>query len=465
MPKLTLAVITPVGRGHDAAYAQCAESIKRAYQTNNGGFANLMALRIDDQNGALSDAHARNLAVGAAASRGADWVLFIDARDLLSANALGDAKPFLEDYDAVWGQVFTFNEGSSEAVKREPQIDQTDTISDLLKHRPEMSLQTGHLMRVDVAQQFPFDESLTTGHEFDQYLRCWEHARCVKIPSPISLRRITTDGQDNSAAAKRVLTKYRIKHGITQGTAPRPADYQMDFALYGLIGSGTREIAEVLTIPGERMILDEPAILGQEWARHVHSQLQNCGIQIAEEDWTRKNYLSFQEFFDVQILPKLSALPQWGLRTTRFDGWQPLLETYPPETLVLCVRDIRDIVLSHVDVALRMGIPIDGSFIEHRTRTSAAALVDMQRRPHVLLRYEELAAPGGIQRLSQALGIPLAGDPGAHVALVDGPPQRHRSEHRPELVAFVDRVWQQCDDYCAAFGYERPGTSARNQVA
>ena len=67
MPKLTLAVITPVGRGHDAAYAQCAESIKRAYQTNNGGFANLMALRIDDQNGALSDAHARNLAVGAAA--------------------------------------------------------------------------------------------------------------------------------------------------------------------------------------------------------------------------------------------------------------------------------------------------------------------------------------------------------------------------------------------------------------
>ena len=102
------------------------------------------------------------------------------------------------------------------------------------------------------------------------------------------------DGQDNLPAARRVLTKYRIKHGITQGTAPRPADYQMDFAVYGLIGSGTREIAETLTILGERVILDEPAILGQEWARHVHTQLRDCGIDIAEEDWTRKNYLSFQ---------------------------------------------------------------------------------------------------------------------------------------------------------------------------
>ncbi|WP_339909840.1 hypothetical protein [Symmachiella dynata] len=465
MPKSTIAIVTFVASGQEAAYIQCTESIKRAYQTNNGGFANLIALRIDDHNGTMSVSQARNLAVGAAASRGADWVLCIDANDLLAANALGDIKPFLDEYDGIWGQLYTFQEGSSEAIKREPQIDQTESFTELLNYRPEASLQSGHMLRTSVAQQFLHDESLSEGHEFDQFLRVWEQARCVKIPHPISLHRIDGNESEQNAVAKRVLTKYRIKHGATEGTAPQEVDYGMDFTLFGLIGCGTREIAELMTIPNQRIILDEPAILGHEWARHVHTQLRKCGIEIDEQDWTRKNYLTFQEFFDVQVLPKLAAIPQWGLRTTRLEGWQQLLETYPPRNLVLCVRDIRDVVLSHVDVALRMGIPIDGSFVEHRTRTSAAALMEISQRPHILVRYEELAAPGGMQRLSETLGVEIPGPAGESVPLADGPAERHLLERRPELVAFVNRVWSTCDDYCRTFGYERPGTASQNQVA
>jgi hypothetical protein len=87
MPKRTCAVVTPVGPGHEALYEQCAASIQRAFQAASGGFTNLLALKMDDPQGKLGSARARNLAIGAAASHGAEWILFLDADDLLSVDA------------------------------------------------------------------------------------------------------------------------------------------------------------------------------------------------------------------------------------------------------------------------------------------------------------------------------------------------------------------------------------------
>ncbi len=464
MSNHTCAVVTAIGPGHEAAYEDCSQSIQRAFKSAGGGFSNLLALRMDDPEGNLGSARARNLAIEAAASHGADWILFIDADDLLSEHAFREAKPYLENHDAIWGQVYTFQDGSNEAFKRDPQVEQAETIAQLLKHQPEMSLQTGHFMKTEIAQQFLFDESIQGGSEFDQYLRVWEQCRCAKIPHPISFKRLTGEPRPRAAAEKKVLTHYRIKHGITQGTAPQAEDYRMDFAFYGLIGCGTREIAQLLTIPHQRIILDEPAIFGQEWARNLQEQLQQNGIVIADRDWARNNYLTFQEFFDVQILPRLAELSAWGTRTTRFDGWQESLDTYPPEKLVLCVRDMRDVVLSHVDIALRLGIPIDGAFIEHRTLTSAAALMEMQSLPHCLIRYEDLAVAGGFQHLAEKLEIEIS-EAAQRIPSSSGPAYRYQQEHRPELVEFVNRIWRQTGDYCQLFGYELPEESSYGQVA
>jgi len=213
------------------------------------------------------------------------------------------------------------------------------------------------------------------------------------------------------------------------------------------------------------LILDEPAILGHEWANYVEQQLKRFGVIISDADWTRKNHRSFQEFFNAMILPELSAATQWGLSTTRLSGWRDLFANYPPQQLVLCVRDIRDVILSHVDVALHLGVPIDGAFIEHRTVTSAAEMIALTQQPHTLLRYEELATVGGMRRLSESLGLDLTGNFDAPTPLKAGPPNRHLLEHRTELVQFVERVWRRCETYCQAFGYPTADTAGQSRVA
>lgn len=462
MAKLTCAVVTPIGPGHQALYDECAKSVKQAFEESGGGFSDLIALRVDDPEGRLGMAQARNLGAEVAENHGADWILFLNADDLLAINAFRDAKTFLENYDAVWGQIFTFENGGTEAVKRIPQIECTDSITDLLAQPPNMLLQTGHFMRTAVARQFLFDETLDDDADLDQALRVWENARCVKLPCAISLKRSgseTTDRDKRTTAEKRVLTRYRIKHGIMEGTAPQLTDYRMETAIFGLIGCGTRELGKAMTVPRQRLILDEPAILGCEWAHHLYEQLRGFGLILAEHEWNRSKYLTFQEFFEVRILPALATLHGWGLRTTRFEGWRDLLAAYPPEQLVLCVRDIRDVILAHVDVALRAGVPIDGAFIEHRTVSSAMALVEMQAEAHKLVRYEELAAVGGLRSVAGQLGLEIDHDVIDRFVVDDGPANRYQLETRPPLIEFVDRVWRQCDEYCRVFGYDRPNAA------
>lgn len=458
--KLTCAVVIAVGPGHETLFNECATSVRRAFEESNGGFSNLIALRIDDPQGKLGRARVRNLGVDAAATHGADWILLLDADDLLSVNAFRDAQNVLGDHEAVWGMITRFNDGDNDAVILNGQVPPTEEIGDLLKVRPELALQTGHFIKVTVAKQFPFDEQLDGGVEFRQFLEVWKNVRCAKIAQPLSLKRIrrkTGEKPLHRSAERRELTRNRIEHGIIEGTSLSTDVYRMNFAIFGAIGTGTRELAAAMSIPKQRLILDEPAILANEWARHLHDQLRDFGLELGERDWNRADYLSFQEFFEAKILPFLASLSGWGIRTTRFEGWRELLQAYPADTVLLCVRDIRDIVLSHVDVATRMRIPIDRGFIERRTLMTAACLIDMHRSiPHELVRYEDLVASTGLLTLADRLGIELSTDDSAPLLQVGGTVNRHRDATHPQLLEFVDRVWQQCDEYCQTFNYERP---------
>jgi FkbM family methyltransferase len=182
---LRCAVVTPVGPGHEELFDECTRSVTRAFSADAGPFAALHHVRIDDTTGLLGRSRARNEGVRQAAAEGADYVFFLDADDLMAADAFAIAGAFLPAYDAVWGAISSFVDHPDDAVLRANQLWCSSSLSDVLFNEPFLTLQMGHFVRTAVALQHPFDESLDTGEDFDYYLRVWADVRCLKIPKPL----------------------------------------------------------------------------------------------------------------------------------------------------------------------------------------------------------------------------------------------------------------------------------------
>jgi len=160
-------VITPVGPGHEEL---AVEAIASAM---NLGFD---VLPIDDTEGKLGRSKARNIGVQLAK---AEWLFFLDADDLMHEDAL-KAKKFTK-CDGIWGLI---NDGKV----RVPQVRSVD-FDTLVRHEPTQTLQMGHFIRRDVALDYPFDESLDCGEDFDYYLRVWRDKNCIKIPHTLFVNR------------------------------------------------------------------------------------------------------------------------------------------------------------------------------------------------------------------------------------------------------------------------------------
>jgi glycosyltransferase involved in cell wall biosynthesis len=188
-------VVMPVGPGHETI------AIDAATSAMNLGFD---VLPIDDTEGKLGRSKARNTGVRMAR---AEWIFFLDADDLLHKDAK-KAKKFTK-YDAIFGLI---NDGKV----RIPQIRKVDFKS-LLRHPPTQTLQIGHFVKRSVAIEYPFDESLDCGEDFDYYLRIWRDRRCIKIPHTLFVNRRgihstgprSATGRDWSIAVKSLQEKWR----------------------------------------------------------------------------------------------------------------------------------------------------------------------------------------------------------------------------------------------------------------
>ncbi|TAM46281.1 MAG: glycosyltransferase [Gammaproteobacteria bacterium] len=183
------AIIIPIGPGHQTLAQECAQSVQRAFQESPGPFDDILVLTVDDSEGRYGRSRARNQAVRQAAEAGAEWVFFLDADDLLLPEAFRLVAPYVAHHDAVWGAILENQYGSSEIVKRAPQVDHIYSLRQLLDNDPVTTLQMGHFVKTRVALAHPFDESLDTGEDFDYYLRVWETQTCVKAPLPLFVNR------------------------------------------------------------------------------------------------------------------------------------------------------------------------------------------------------------------------------------------------------------------------------------
>ncbi len=482
------AVISPVGPGHAEIYTQAESSIRNAALKSPGPFREIVPFRIDDTAGQIGRSRARNHAVRKAAEMGIEWVFFLDADDLMVPGAFAAVAPYLDRYDAIWGQIFSFEDGSQHAVQRENQLGQTDRFDDVLNSDPFLSLQIGHFVKTEVALRHPFNETLDVGEDFDYYLRLWESERCIKTDQAFFANRRgrhstgprAGTGRDWTVRVNEMMRQRRVNRLTAPGnqlTSTANVAAPMKVAIYGMMRSGTTLLCDKLTVPGRGVVLLEPNIHMAGWPFHICKQLNDFGIDVQEEDWKRASQSeSFQSYFNREVLPRLKELDYWGVKMVNFADSDKFLSAYPPEHLILCVRDMRDVVLSAQDLAPKLGNFVDEAWIEKRALETAAALVKMARRPHTLMRYEDMCTrPRLIEDLAARMGLPR---PGEHRLSLEAVPHRlyehtkhegkvssksiRRFDSEPEgpRKELARKVWEQCGEFNELFGYSTRVKSA-----
>jgi len=220
------AIIIPVGPGHESLYEAALESVHKSFQEEKGMFSEIVPLKIDDPEGKLGRSKARNLGIRKAAAMGIEWLFFLDADDLMAPHTFGYVTPYLHDFVAIWGSIWSIEEGEDTPKERAFQVPYLFSIEDVLSYDPFETLQMGHFVKTAVARETLFDENRNTGEDFDYYLRVWEKNRCIKIPLPLFYNRRglrsrgpkSATGVEWRQSVEPLLNEYRRKYGVYLAT-------------------------------------------------------------------------------------------------------------------------------------------------------------------------------------------------------------------------------------------------------
>jgi len=214
-------VIIPVGPGHKELSQRVISSIEQAIANGIGGFSEVEILPQDDTLG-QGRSRARNLGVAEAGRRGADWIFFIDADELMAPNAFNDVQHLLDDYDAIWGAIYEANLATQQASRRANDVAPITTLEQVLINHPFLTLHNGHFVRHKVADAHPFNTEMDCGEDFEYYLRIWRDSRCIKIESPLffnirgqhSTGPRAATGKDWNEAMPRVFTSFCLQNDV-----------------------------------------------------------------------------------------------------------------------------------------------------------------------------------------------------------------------------------------------------------
>lgn len=210
---MRLAVITPVGPGHERVAEECRASVDNAWLGAHGPFLQMRHFVIADHDGAMGRSRARNLGIEEAASF--DWLLFLDADDLLlprAFNLFGSGLRRNPECAAIFGAVHTDRHGTI------PENVWPCGWPELMTHGARGTLSMGCFFRADVASATRFDDSLDAGEDFDFYLRALHGRPFWKLRSPLVTVRVTVNSAtgprgyvslDWRAACERVIAPWR----------------------------------------------------------------------------------------------------------------------------------------------------------------------------------------------------------------------------------------------------------------
>lgn len=179
---VTVAVIIPVGPGHEEIVNECIQSVINASR-KRGKFKKPAVITVDDTEGKFGRSRARNMGVKRADT---DYVFFLDSDDLMHPKAFKYASGYLE-YDGIWGDIYSFSENET-PIRRWGQV-YPRNLNELKFYDPTLTIQMGHFVRREIALENPFDEEMNTAEDFDYYLRVWKKHDCIKINKPLFYNR------------------------------------------------------------------------------------------------------------------------------------------------------------------------------------------------------------------------------------------------------------------------------------
>jgi len=172
-----IAVVTPVGPGHEPYVHEAVTSVQFAWNRNHGEFSSLVHDVIDDTRGELGRSRARNQGIDR--NDTADWFFFLDADDLMHPDGFAGCARRGEACALVFGAVCTEAHG----ILRE-NVHPLDW-SGLMRYGAVGTLSMGCFVRADVARLVRFDENRDAGEDFDFYLRACSEYPWVKRSQPL----------------------------------------------------------------------------------------------------------------------------------------------------------------------------------------------------------------------------------------------------------------------------------------
>lgn len=154
---MRLAVITPVGPGHEGILPFAAMSV---INLEHYCFNEITHVIVNDTEGKLGRSKARNLGM----ETPADWYFFLDADDIIMPYAPRFIERLGGSYPAIFGAVQI--NGRVTPKNRFP-----CDMKVIYEHGAEGTLCMGFFVRGEVAREVQFDESLDKGEDFDFYMR------------------------------------------------------------------------------------------------------------------------------------------------------------------------------------------------------------------------------------------------------------------------------------------------------
>jgi FkbM family methyltransferase len=224
-PKLACLVLIPVGPGHETIVEQAAASVELAKAQGLGPFTQVDTLVLEDLKGECGRSRRRNDGVDYALAHGYDWIFFLDADDLMWGQAFQQAAPYVAQKDAIFGLIAEMvPENEENILLRANQLRSSESLADILRMDPFLTLQMGHFVRASAAATVRFDPAMNTGEDFQYYLELWRQFRCIKIDQILFVNRRglhstgprAADGQAWRTAVDKVFVDFAQKHDLVQ---------------------------------------------------------------------------------------------------------------------------------------------------------------------------------------------------------------------------------------------------------
>jgi hypothetical protein len=262
----------------------------------------------------------------------------------------------------------------------------------------------------------------------------------------------------------------------------------MGVAVMGPMRSGTTLVADLLTVRGRSLVISEPNLLGV-WHPNatlaIHRLVTEFGIDVPPPPTVKPPARIFN-YFDRVILPELQGLDFWGVKYVDLYGWPQLFQRYRPRKLILCVRDLREVAVSAIELTERMKLGFPGgahmrdvAWVLSRLAHTVHELLALRRLPHFVLRYEDLVEdPKVRERLADYVGLDELGTERLNLTIERDSRQswesrKHgggvtkkalgRFEREPPgpVRSLAERVWRLLGEYSVAFDYEVAEPKAR----